>query len=207
MIKLALTVMLSFALVSASFSQSVRVDQQKKFNFFYEQAVKCMQSDIDSAYVSAIKASVLAVSREQNYHVNYALGRISNSKKEWKNSNLFYNKALVFANQSQANDLKSNIADNLIELKQYNRALTYAREAVSYSYKAKDEYIYYTYGVIAKAHGKEGRLDSMVYYFDKAMNLIPVKHDKHGKVTAGFLVAKANALHDFGELPTSLKAS
>ena len=203
MTRLTLTIML-FIIVSACFSQSVRPLEQKKFNFFYKQATKCLQTDLDSAYVSAIKASVLTTSRKQDYHINYLLGYICNARKEWRASNLFYKQALVFANPNEANGVRSNIADNLVEMRRYNDALVYTQEIVLRSRKIEDKYICYTYGIIAKSYSGRGELDSSLHYFDKAINLIPSEEDEHGRITTGFLAAKADVLCSFGKLDAAI---
>ena len=163
-----------------------------------------MQTDLDSAYVSAIKASVLTTSRKQDYHINYLLGYICNARKEWRASNLFYKQALVFANPNEANGVRSNIADNLVEMRRYNDALVYTQEIVLRSRKIEDKYICYTYGIIAKSYSGRGELDSSLHYFDKAINLIPSEEDEHGRITTGFLAAKADVLCSFGKLDAAI---
>jgi len=173
--------------INVGFSQSTRLEEFEKL---HKEALKCLKRDVDSSYTIAIKASVLATGK-QHYKINYLLGYISNMRKWFSKSIAYYKKAAEFANKHQLNDLQSNIADNFFELGKYDEALSSAKEAVRYSKKTKDKYIYYTYGILAKVFAEQKRLDSARYYFDKAIRMIPKKQEGNG-VKSGFLVSKAD---------------
>lgn len=187
---------LTLCIISVSFSQSVRVRGQKKFKNLCIKANELMSSDLDSAYYCIEKATVIAKGA-QFWDAYFLKGLIQYQKREYNNSVSSYTVALDYAKKSLVLYTKTNIANSLYEAGRLNEAKRLAEHVAKHD---TSPYKYNILGVLAKIHGKQGRLDSSEYFFSKAINEIPQAHDKNGKVTAGFLVAQADMYTSFGKV-------
>ncbi|WP_299456342.1 hypothetical protein [uncultured Microscilla sp.] len=185
-----LTIALLFCIVKGAFCQSITPNGQKSFNFFYVKATSQLQVDINKAEINAFKADFEAKSKAQKYSSKYLLGNIFHFKKEYHKSCTLYEEALKYANKSQQISLKNNLAYSYFLVNKTRQALLFAKEVLHERVKSKHQYLYLVYGIIAKVHAKQGKLDSAKHYFSKAIKAIPASHKD--KVVGGFLAAQAD---------------
>ncbi|OJJ16704.1 hypothetical protein BKI52_32885 [marine bacterium AO1-C] len=205
MIRLITSTLITLILsVNTTVAQNASAQPKESFDFYYNKASKSLNSDLDSAYTYSNKAFTLA-NGSQLWKAYFLRGLISKKRKEYGKSIILYNQSVEVA-EDTINKLYvyNNIANTHVEAKEYQKALPYARKVKIYRKKSKHPYLYNSLGILAKIHSKTGHLDSAKIYFDKAISLIPKKHDKDKQVTAGFLQAKAEMFAEHNYLDSAI---
>lgn len=190
-----ITITITFCLLRVVNAQSVTSERQKNFKFYYAQARSLAKEKPYEASVSVIKALAYTESRVENYKANFLLAYIYHFQHETTLCVKYYEKALRYAkNKDQEMFVRNNLANNLLELGELEKAWLHAVKVRKYREKVRHKYLCNTLGIMAKVHGLRGNVDSAMYYFERAVENIDSSIDKDGVVTAGFLTAQAKML-------------
>ena len=191
---------LTLSMIKVSFSQSASEKSERAFYDLCHKANRLMESDLDSAYYYAEKATTIAEGA-RFWDAYFLKGLILFNKKEYSSSINSYKIALSYAKPDLILYTQTNIANTLYEAGYLDKAKALASYVVSVD---SSDYKYNAIGILAKIHGKLNQLDSSEYFFSKAINTIPESHNKNGQITAGFLVAQADMYSSFGKLDTAI---
>lgn len=200
--KLTLVPLLCICIVRAAFCQSVTQSEKKTFGFFYNKASQQLNQNLDSAYIYATKALDVAY-YNQRWSAYFLLGLIAKKKKQHSESIILYKRAIELTKEkSNKLYIQSNLANDYFEQGLYKQSLYYARLVLAKTQGKNKQYLYNTYGIIAKCHSKQDAIDSAKHYFAKAIAAIPPTHTK---VMGGFLAAKGDMYAENGKTTEALR--